>query len=95
MNEPHVHVMTKCNACSLKRLSSGTNNNEIRTLPVEYGIPEVPATYIFLAELGHEAKNHPEDIATRLKNKSTKHTPFYNPMTSKIIEFTHGSEHND
>jgi len=94
MSEPHVHVVTACKACSALRAAQGKPSQIDSAIPVEGGIPGVPATYTFRAEWAHELKDHKEIIADRIRSKFPKEKPYYAPMKSRIIEFRHGSEHN-
>lgn len=95
-NHGKVHVLMECKACNLTRFAAGKRRKWLTTIPESAGIPEVPATYTFLAEGSHENKSHQDEIKRRVFGKSSsKRTPYYTPMKSRIIEFTHGSEHND
>jgi hypothetical protein len=95
-NHGKVHVLTECKACNLTRFAAGKRPEWMTTIPESAGIPKVPATYTFIAESSHEIKSHRDELKRRVFGKNNpKHTPYYTPMKSRIIEFTHGSEHND
>ena len=96
MEEAHVHVLTDCKACRLNRAVAGKGKETMTTIPASAGIPEVPATYTFIAEGAHENRSHQDEIKRRVFGKNNpKHTPYYTPMTSRIVEFKHGSEHHN
>ena len=94
--EGHVHVLTDCKACGLSRMAEGKNRETHTVVPADAGIPEVPATYTYLAEGAHENKHHNKDLRARLSNKGgSKRQPYFTPMTSRIVNFTHGKDHNE
>ncbi|NBW10076.1 MAG: hypothetical protein EBR82_18815 [Caulobacteraceae bacterium] len=94
MSDEHVHVITDCRACGLNRMAEGKPRESHSVIPVEKGIREVPATYTFLAESSHELNNHKQDMIHRVF-KQKKGKPFFNPMKSRIVNFTHGKDHNE
>jgi hypothetical protein len=94
--EEHVHVVTDCKACGLSRAVAGKSKETMTTIPASSGIPEVPATYTFIAEGAHENKSHQKEMIKRVFGKNNpKHTPYYTPMKSRIVNFTHGKDHNE